>query len=56
MDMYTSSLSPALDIGTGCYLLFLSKYKKKEEEVEEENKRNARNSAQKLCIHAWLGY
>ena len=25
MDMYTSALSPALDIGTGCYLLFLSK-------------------------------
>ncbi|XP_073348575.1 opsin 8, group member b [Pagrus major] len=24
MDMYTSSLSPALDIGTGCYLLVLT--------------------------------
>ncbi|XP_036943395.1 opsin 8, group member b isoform X2 [Acanthopagrus latus] len=24
MDMYTSALSPALDIGTGCYLLFLT--------------------------------
>lgn len=27
MDIYASTLSPALDIGAGCYLLLLSKLK-----------------------------